>query len=280
MSAARAARNGGPSPAIGAGGAHPNSCLALPPGSRIGREVQSRARQLTSSATGRTHGCRRFPRRGDKPRRRNACVSRRVRCPSSLRPRSSPPERRQEDPTRSLAIAPFLTLRAGLRRRVPASCAPRKESRVDWGSVFDISFDASFLTAVLSIILIDLVLAGDNAVVIAMAVRNLPPHQRRRGILLGAGAAVVAAHHRHVLRRAAPEYQPGQARRRRGHPLDWRQAVRGWHARRRSEEGGQDPVAGGQADRRSPTSRCRSTTCWPSAARRTATCSCSCSGSP
>jgi len=61
---------------------------------------------------------------------------------------------------------------------------------VDWGSVFDISFNASFLTAVLSIILIDLVLAGDNAVVIAMAVRNLPPDQRKRGILLGAGAAV------------------------------------------------------------------------------------------
>ncbi len=61
---------------------------------------------------------------------------------------------------------------------------------MDWGSVFDISFNASFLTAVLSIILIDLVLAGDNAVVIAMAVRNLAPDQRKRGILLGAGAAV------------------------------------------------------------------------------------------
>jgi len=70
------------------------------------------------------------------------------------------------------------------------SIDPRKEHRVDWGSVFDISFNASFLTAVLSIIVIDLVLAGDNAVVIAMAVRNLPPGQRNRGILLGAGAAV------------------------------------------------------------------------------------------
>jgi YjbE family integral membrane protein len=44
---------------------------------------------------------------------------------------------------------------------------------------------------VAGIILVDLVLAGDNAVVIAMAVRNLPGDQRRRGILLGAGAAVV-----------------------------------------------------------------------------------------
>jgi YjbE family integral membrane protein len=42
----------------------------------------------------------------------------------------------------------------------------------------------------LSIILIDLLLAGDNALVIAMAVRFLPPPQRRIGITLGAAAAV------------------------------------------------------------------------------------------
>jgi YjbE family integral membrane protein len=41
------------------------------------------------------------------------------------------------------------------------------------------------------IVLIDLVLAGDNAVVIAMAVRNLAPKQRKMGIMLGAGGAVV-----------------------------------------------------------------------------------------
>jgi YjbE family integral membrane protein len=52
------------------------------------------------------------------------------------------------------------------------------------------SFDAAFLASVLGIILIDLILAGDNAVVIAMAVKNLPPARRRQGILLGAGAAV------------------------------------------------------------------------------------------
>ena len=43
----------------------------------------------------------------------------------------------------------------------------------------------------LSIILIDLLLAGDNALVIAMAVRNLPQRQRKLAILFGAGAAVV-----------------------------------------------------------------------------------------
>jgi YjbE family integral membrane protein len=61
---------------------------------------------------------------------------------------------------------------------------------VDWSSALGISFSAKFLMAVLSIITIDLVLAGDNAVVIAMAVRNLPIHKRRTGIVLGAGAAV------------------------------------------------------------------------------------------
>lgn len=61
---------------------------------------------------------------------------------------------------------------------------------MDWASALGISFNAKFLMAVLSIIVIDLVLAGDNAVVIAMAVRNLPKHRRRQGIILGAAAAV------------------------------------------------------------------------------------------
>ncbi|HEY7389012.1 MAG TPA: TerC family protein [Bryobacteraceae bacterium] len=48
-----------------------------------------------------------------------------------------------------------------------------------------------FLLAGLSIILIDLLLAGDNALVIALAVRGLPPQQRRWGIICGAALAVV-----------------------------------------------------------------------------------------
>jgi len=48
-----------------------------------------------------------------------------------------------------------------------------------------------FIIAFLSIVFIDLILAGDNAVVIAMAVRSLPLAQRKKGILLGAGAAVI-----------------------------------------------------------------------------------------
>ena len=48
-----------------------------------------------------------------------------------------------------------------------------------------------FILAGLSIVLIDVLLAGDNAVVIALAVRALPPAQRKIGILVGAGGAVV-----------------------------------------------------------------------------------------
>jgi YjbE family integral membrane protein len=53
------------------------------------------------------------------------------------------------------------------------------------------SLNWAFFLGVLNIVIIDLILAGDNAVVIAMAVRSLPRSQRRWGILLGAGAAVV-----------------------------------------------------------------------------------------
>jgi YjbE family integral membrane protein len=54
-----------------------------------------------------------------------------------------------------------------------------------------ISFDWTFITSIFSIVLIDLLLAGDNAVVIAMAVRSLPKEQRRKGIVFGSAAAVV-----------------------------------------------------------------------------------------
>lgn len=44
---------------------------------------------------------------------------------------------------------------------------------------------------ILRIIGINIVLSGDNAIVIALACRSLPPKQRMIGIILGAGAAVV-----------------------------------------------------------------------------------------
>lgn len=49
----------------------------------------------------------------------------------------------------------------------------------------------SELTALLQVILIDLTLAGDNAVVIGLAVAGLPKEQRRIAILVGVGAAAV-----------------------------------------------------------------------------------------
>ncbi|MFY8141424.1 MAG: TerC family protein, partial [Caulobacter sp.] len=48
---------------------------------------------------------------------------------------------------------------------------------------------ASFWIAVGQIILIDILLGGDNAVVIALACRGLPPRQRRLGIIYGTAGA-------------------------------------------------------------------------------------------
>ena len=48
-----------------------------------------------------------------------------------------------------------------------------------------------FLLAALNIVFIDILLAGDNAVLIALAVRQLTPRDRRVGILVGAAGAVV-----------------------------------------------------------------------------------------
>ncbi len=49
---------------------------------------------------------------------------------------------------------------------------------------------SSFWVDVLKIIMIDILLSGDNAVVIALACRNLPPAQRQKGILFGMAGAV------------------------------------------------------------------------------------------
>jgi YjbE family integral membrane protein len=54
-----------------------------------------------------------------------------------------------------------------------------------------VSFTPEFFFNALSIVLIDILLGGDNAVVIAMVVKSLPPKQRRIGIAAGAGGAVV-----------------------------------------------------------------------------------------
>jgi YjbE family integral membrane protein len=49
----------------------------------------------------------------------------------------------------------------------------------------------AFWTALGSIILANIVLSGDNAVVIALAARSLPPHQQTKAIFWGSAAAIV-----------------------------------------------------------------------------------------
>jgi YjbE family integral membrane protein len=61
---------------------------------------------------------------------------------------------------------------------------------VDWSALGLGSLDWAFFLGLANIVIIDVILAGDNAVVIAMAVRSLPRQQRRKGIIFGSGAAV------------------------------------------------------------------------------------------
>jgi len=49
---------------------------------------------------------------------------------------------------------------------------------------------AVFWVGLWQIILVNIVLSGDNAVVIALAARSLPPHQQNKAVMWGAGAAV------------------------------------------------------------------------------------------
>jgi YjbE family integral membrane protein len=52
-------------------------------------------------------------------------------------------------------------------------------------------FSAAWWSALLAIVVIDLVLAGDNAIVIALAARNLAPSLQRRAIVWGTVGAIV-----------------------------------------------------------------------------------------
>src|SRR6266511_5066333 len=64
-----------------------------------------------------------------------------------------------------------------------------------WGSMLTSGWgemdQPMFWVAVLKIMWINILLSGDNAVVIAMACIGLPPRQRLWGMILGAGVAVV-----------------------------------------------------------------------------------------
>jgi YjbE family integral membrane protein len=52
-------------------------------------------------------------------------------------------------------------------------------------------FSTAWFSALLAIILIDLVLAGDNAIVIALAARSLPKHLQKKAIIWGTVGAIV-----------------------------------------------------------------------------------------
>jgi YjbE family integral membrane protein len=56
--------------------------------------------------------------------------------------------------------------------------------------MLDMLASSQFWVDVLKIIAIDLLLSGDNAVVIALACRNLPQEQRKKGILFGVAGAI------------------------------------------------------------------------------------------
>jgi len=51
--------------------------------------------------------------------------------------------------------------------------------------------DPLFWTALLKIIGVNIILSGDNAVVIALAARSLPAHQQKKAIIWGSGAAII-----------------------------------------------------------------------------------------
>jgi len=62
---------------------------------------------------------------------------------------------------------------------------------VDWASIATEFSSATFWISVLEIIWINILLSGDNAVVIALACRDLAPRERMWGMIIGAGFASV-----------------------------------------------------------------------------------------
>jgi YjbE family integral membrane protein len=57
--------------------------------------------------------------------------------------------------------------------------------------VFEMFFQLSFWVALAQIIGVNIVLSGDNAVVIALACRSLSPAQQRKGIIFGSAGAIL-----------------------------------------------------------------------------------------
>jgi len=62
---------------------------------------------------------------------------------------------------------------------------------MDFGILGNVTLDWDLLSGLISVIIVNVILSGDNAVVIAMAVRSLPRSQRQKGIIIGAAGAVL-----------------------------------------------------------------------------------------
>jgi YjbE family integral membrane protein len=74
---------------------------------------------------------------------------------------------------------------SGARMGHGAAPAKRRSSNMD------MALTADFWIGLLKIIWINVILSGDNAVVIALAARTLPAHQQTKAVALGSSAAVV-----------------------------------------------------------------------------------------
>jgi len=62
---------------------------------------------------------------------------------------------------------------------------------MDLTLVQNLTLDFNFFSGLMMVLLVNIILSGDNAVVIAMAVRSLPRQQRQKGIIIGAVGAVL-----------------------------------------------------------------------------------------
>src|ERR1043165_3354608 len=123
------------------------------------------------------------PTRPRRPRRRSRSSSRATR--SSARDCGAPPQNRGlvSGGGGPIQSAPGEEASCTIQRQV------RQERALDY--LMTDMMQPAFWIAVGQIIWINILLSGDNAAVIALACRSLPPSQRFSGLLLGAGAAVV-----------------------------------------------------------------------------------------
>ena len=171
--------------------------------------------------------------------------------------------------------------------------ALRARARCEGALMFGI--DSSGLAAFLQVIMIDLVLAGDNAIVIGLAAAGLPTDLRRQAILIGIGAATLLRISFALIDDAAARPVTGLLIGRRPAaalgvledvartgPTAARRATlptRRWPAPTSTRAATRRARRARRSRRRlrrssSPTCRCRSTTCWRSPAPRTSIPSC------